>query len=645
MRLFGHVVAEGRRRIADLGARLGGDSAISAAYASALVEAYRPLMRALLLPILFFHIGISLFAVARAEGQHQLVLVALSAATAAVLIWAWRVWSLPEATSLWRHERNAFFVNLAILANTAVHLADSFDPTKLVYFAVMPVLFAATAVSVRGAAIAATLSLGVLLTFLPGLPPTTAQRFVFVTILLSVLGLWTAHLLRRALHRQVEARLMIHAFAAEAQQQAVTDPLTQIPNRRAMFDLMDRYVQAGTPFWLGIVDLDGFKAVNDVYGHAVGDALLREAAARITSAAGKSAVVGRIGGDEFALVVNGDADEVEVRDLGDDLIMALSAPFEIDFARLSVSATIGFAARTPADGSAGEIYERADFALYGAKAENRGQSAVFDAVNDKVMADTKSLERALREADLEAELNLVYQPQFSLREDRIIGFEALARWVSPTLGPVPPDKFIRAAERSGLISRVTTVLFARGLKAMALWPDEIHLSFNLSGHDVCDAGVLHSLVDLVRAQGVAPQRIEFEITETAVMSDIEHSAANLRQLQAQGFGIALDDFGSGYSSFEYIDRLPLSKIKIDKSFVRKVSESRTSGAIVAAVLGLCRTLELRCVLEGVETRAELARLEPLQPDLIQGYLFGKPMALIETLAALAHQEEPLAQRG
>ncbi len=149
----------------------------------------------------------------------------------------------------------------------------------------------------------------------------------------------------------------------------------------------------------------------------------------------------------------------------------------------------------------------------------------------------------------------------------------------------------------------------------------------------------------MQVQGIAPERIEFEITETAVMSDLERSAANLKALHDKGFGIALDDFGSGYSSFEYIDQLPLSKIKIDKSFVRKVSESPTSSAIVAAVLGLCRTLELRCVLEGVETRAELARLEPLKPDIIQGYLFGRPMALIETLAMLAQQEEPVARRG
>lgn len=646
MKLVPQMVAECRRQITRLTRSTSRDDDRSeTAFASAMVDAYRPLMRALLLPILFFHIVLSLLAVLQADGERQLLLLALSATTAGVLVWSWQVWRAPDATGLFRHEVNAFFVNMAILANTYIHLADDFEPTKLVYFVVMPVLFAATAVSVRGAAIAVVLAMAAMLTFLPGLPVSVAQRFVFVALLLGVLGLWTAHLLRSALRRQVEARLLIHAFAADAQQQAVTDPLTQIPNRRAMFDLMDKHFEAGTPFWLGIVDLDGFKAVNDVYGHAVGDALLREAATRITGAAGSGVVVGRIGGDEFAVLVDGAAGESEVRDLGDDLIMALSAPFEIDFVRLAVGATIGFAERIPQDAAAGHVYERADFALYGAKAESRGQTVVFNAHNNKDMADAKALERALREADLEAELTLVFQPQFSLHEDRIIGFEALARWNSPTLGPVPPDRFIRAAERSGLIGRVTTVLFARGLAAMALWPEDILLSFNLSGHDICDAGVLDSLVDLTRAQNIAPARIEFEITETAVMSDLEHSAANLHRLHEQGFAIALDDFGSGYSSFEYIDRLPLSKIKIDKSFVRKVSESRTSGAIVAAVLGLCRTLDLRCVLEGVETRTELARLEPLKPDLIQGYLFGKPMVLIQTLAVLAQQEEPVARRG
>ncbi len=473
-----------------------------AEFASALIDAYRPLMRALLLPILFFHILISCLALWRAEGAYQLVLLGLSLATATVLAWSWCVWTASQVKSLGRHEGNALLVNIAILANTTVHLASNFDPTKLVYFAVMPVLFATTSVTVRGTALAIVLQMGVLLAFLPGLDAITAQRYVFVSMLLSILGLWTAHLLRRALRRQVEARLLIHSIAADAQTQAVTDPLTQIPNRRAMFDLMDREMQASTPFWLGLVDLDGFKSVNDVYGHAVGDALLREVAERITSAAGREVVVGRIGGDEFAVLVRGDADEEAVRELGDDLILAISAPFELDFVRLAISATIGFAARTEEDGSAGQIFERADFALYGAKGETRGQTVVFNAQDCQVMAAAKALERALREADLEAELSLVFQPQFSLAEDRIIGFEALARWSSPVLGQVPPDQFIRAAERSGQIGRVTTVLFGRGLKAMSLWPEDIQLSFNLSGHDICDAGMLQGWSTSCRCRGL-----------------------------------------------------------------------------------------------------------------------------------------------
>jgi EAL domain-containing protein (putative c-di-GMP-specific phosphodiesterase class I) len=223
-------------------------------------------------------------------------------------------------------------------------------------------------------------------------------------------------------------------------------------------------------------------------------------------------------------------------------------------------------------------------------------------------------------------------------------WSALRPWRAgriPKLGLVRPDHFIRAAERSGHIRKVTGILFTKGLAALAKWPRDISLSFNLSAQDISDQ-VLHPVPAgrKIMESGIPPHRIEFEITETAVMSDLENSRQLLETLRSSGCKIALDDFGSGYSSFEYLDQLPLDKVKIDRSFIRKVSHSNTSREIVAGIIGLCRKLDLRCVLEGVETESEMTILSPMKPDLIQGYLYGRPMKDSDARRMITHPQEP-----
>jgi predicted signal transduction protein with EAL and GGDEF domain len=284
--------------------------------------------------------------------------------------------------------------------------------------------------------------------------------------------------------------------------------------------------------------------------------------------------------------------------------------------------------------TARQIYEKADFSLYRGKQFARHQSTIFTVNQDKEMRESLALEKALLEARMEEEFYLLFQPQFNLVARQVVSFEALARWQSPSLGPVRPDRFIRAAERAGLIQQVTRILFGKALDAVELWPEEITVSFNLSGQDLADRAFIFSLVAQVYQRGIRPARIEFEITETAVMKDIAASRILLEDLSSVGFKIALDDFGSGYSSFEYIDQLPLNKVKIDKSFVRKVAESVTSREVVAAIITLCRNLDLKCVLEGVESEGEMKTLAPLSPQLIQGYLFGRPMSQRDVLGLL-----------
>lgn len=400
-----------------------------------------------------------------------------------------------------------------------------------------------------------------------------------------------------------------------------------------MFNKIESLERSSQPFWIGILDLDGFKSINDIYGHAVGDLLLCDVVRRLESHASSDVIFGRIGGDEFAILAMGDG-SADLESLGNKIIAHLSEPYQISLLQLNVSCTIGFAHFPSMGTTSRQIYEKADYALYRSKQFTRGKAVLFTLNEDKEMREVLSLEKELRQANLEQELYLMFQPQMDVTRNCVVGFEALARWQSPTLGPVRPDKFIRAAERAGLIQSVTKVLFRKGLETLITWPKEISLSFNLSAQDVADRTFIFSLVAEVLKRGIEPSRVEFEITETAVMKDVVASRELLRDLSGTGFKIALDDFGSGYSSFEYIDQLPLDKVKVDKSFVRRVGQSPAAREIIAGVITLCRNLNLQCVLEGVETEGEMQILASSKPEIIQGYLFGKPMESVKAFEFL-----------
>lgn len=447
-------------------------------------------------------------------------------------------------------------------------------------------------------------------------------------------------LLRHAIIRQIDARLLADEMTAKAQTLADSDTLTGIPNRRAIFEKIDDLIERGSPFWLGIFDLDGFKAINDVYGHSMGDRLLCAAVQRVMEQTSERVMIGRIGGDEFAAILPGYLTELQVKKLVGNRIEAITSPYMIEKQELSVGASAGFSHFPNMGTHSTQLYEQADFALYKAKTHFRGQCILFESTDSAEMENAIAIERELREGNLEEELFLVFQPQYSPSMKRVLSFEALARWENPKLGLVRPDQFIRVAERSGFIQKITGILFRKGLAELKRWPDDIGLSFNLSARDISDQTFVLSLLGEIMKAELSPARLEFEITETAVMSDLTTSSAVLGRLRSSGCKIALDDFGSGYSSFEYLDQLSLDKVKIDRSFIRKVPDSITSREIVAAINGLCSKLNLRCVLEGVETDDEMAILEELKPDLIQGYLFGRPMSGKDARQVIADQQQP-----
>jgi diguanylate cyclase (GGDEF)-like protein len=604
----------------------------SATRRRAMADAYRPIVRGFLLPGCAYYVFVTWAHWGDETGVELLILAGFSLATAiAYAVFRWGF--LPAGrTPLARLEAIGLATNALMYGNVVAYMILHFEEQKLIYFVLMAVVFSTTGVTLRATLASVVVSIASMFWFAQKASPDIAHQFAFIGVATSFASLGMATLLRKAILRQIDARLF-------ADQLAALDSLTGIANRRSIFARIDRLVEEGTPCWIGILDLDGFKSINDIYGHAVGDHVLCEVVDRLGERNDPDIQFGRIGGDEFAVLIIGEHDATEVEKIGNSLIDLISRPYEMQPLQLSLGGTIGFA-QFPAMGkSTRQIYEKADFALYRGKQFARGRTVIFTLDQDQEMRESLSLERALREANLEQELYLLFQPQFDLTRRKVVSFEALARWQSPTLGLVSPDRFIRAAERAGLIQNVTQVLFGKALDALDLWPEHITVSFNLSAQDLADRAFLFSLVAQVTKRDIAPGRVEFEITETAVMKDIAASRLLLEDLSRLGFKVALDDFGSGYSSFEYLDQLPLDKVKIDKVFVRKVAKSATSREIVAGIITLCRNLNLKCVLEGVETEDEMRTLSPLSPQLIQGYLFGKPMSQRDVLGLLLKADQ------
>jgi diguanylate cyclase (GGDEF)-like protein len=469
----------------------------------------------------------------------------------------------------------------------------------------------------------------------------TTGNLVFIAMALNLLLVTGAltivlfhnfeHLTRSVVsQQQLEAsNAEMAALSAENVRLANLDSLTGLPNRRRFFAELDQAIalhrDTGACVTVGIVDLDGFKPVNDLYGHALGDRVLVEVGRRLAALASPTSVLARLGGDEFAYILHGERSEEEILACGRLICDALSAPYVLGDLIVQLSATVGFATAAALGAGSESLLECADYALYDAKHTAPGTPQLFSSALQTRLRHDSLVEQGLRHPDLPDQLSLNYQPIFDAQAGRPIGFEALARWTSPTLGKVPPDVFIRAAERTGLITQLTQTLLARALAEAKAWPADLRLSFNLSMQDIASPQAIGRIIDLVQQSGLAPTRIDFEITETAVMRDFEQSCAALAQLRALGARIALDDFGSGYSSLSYVHRLPLDKIKIDRGFIAELEAQDTSRNILRSMLDLCRNLKLECVVEGAETAGQVAILTQLGCRYLQGYFISRPI--------------------
>ncbi|MFL9960259.1 EAL domain-containing protein [Paraburkholderia sediminicola] len=410
---------------------------------------------------------------------------------------------------------------------------------------------------------------------------------------------------------------------------ASIDSLTDLPNRRSFFAslraMSEQALAAGTGFNVGLIDLDGFKQVNDLYGHASGDLVLQEVGLRLLALADPGLFFARLGGDEFGVLVQHKRSNEMLVAVGQRICETLSQPYRVGGNIARLSGTIGWAAFPEAGTTVAQVFEHADAALYFGKESRRGSPVIFSTEHETRIRRSSLLTQELRHADLEAELFLELQPIYDLLTHRPIGLEALGRWHNARLGTVKPEEFIRIAERTELILRVTEVLLRKALDEAARWPCDLFLSFNLSAIDISTSARARRLIDIVSASGVPPGRVAFEITETAVTRDFEQARRSLTMIKQAGCRVSLDDFGTGYSSLSYVHRLPFDTIKIDRSFVTDVDSNSASKKIVKSVLDLCGNLGLECVVEGLETALQAEVVKRLGARAVQGYLFSPPL--------------------
>lgn len=418
------------------------------------------------------------------------------------------------------------------------------------------------------------------------------------------------------------------------------DSLTGMPNRRSfkreLATALDEARAAGRTIALARLNLDRFKAVNEIFGQIAGDQVLVEVAQRIDVTRPPSSFLARLDSDNFALIFTDTSAGAELETIGRRLCEAIARPIKLSTGTAHVTASVGFAASGPED-TPETLFDHADYAGWLAKRDARGGAMVFSAIDAHDLRQIRRMEHLLHTADLDAEIYVLLQPQFDVALGETTGFEVLARWRNPILGEVSPAEFIPMAERMRQIGRITQVVLRKALEISEKLPRGIRLSVNLSANDIGSPAAIDAVVAQVEA-APGPGRIDFEITETAVMRDLDQAKEALSRLLSLGARIALDDFGTGHSSLTHVQRLPLHRIKIDRSFVAEVTSDPTSRAIVKTMVDLCRNLGMSCVFEGIETEAQLEALIGLGGTVMQGYLFGRPMTPEMALAHAARSD-------
>ena len=414
---------------------------------------------------------------------------------------------------------------------------------------------------------------------------------------------------------------------AQARAAAESDFLTGLPNRRAFLAAIGERKRSGQPDTLMILDLDGFKPVNDTFGHLVGDELLKQVSNRLIRLCHAETLVARLGGDEFALLLRGVGGD-DARTFADQTIEALGEPYTIGTSKIGIAVCCGMAMLSGESIDPSAAIREADLALYRAKASGRGQVACYDRGLGEAVERRSAIELALREPGVENEIELAFQPIYDLETMRIASFEALARWSHSTLGPVSPSDFIPITEQIQLVERLSCALLSRAIDHAACWPGGQRLSFNLSAVQLCSIGSAARVLDIVAATDFAPGRLQIEVTETAMMGDLAVARSNLEQLRAAGVEVVLDDFGAGFASIGYLREMQFDGLKLDGSLLAACETSKGT-ALLKGVISLARAIGTPCIAEHVETMQQATLLRILGCRFGQGYWLGKPVAASE----------------
>ena len=416
------------------------------------------------------------------------------------------------------------------------------------------------------------------------------------------------------------------AEKSRVRQMADSDSLTGLANRRAFLTLLEeRLAEAGRPnLALALFDLDGFKPINDTFGHAAGDAVLIEVGRRLAASGGNHAVAARIGGDEFALIFPCRG-EAEAMTMGEWLCGEIGRPYRVRTREFRISACCGLVVLGPDQRDVTEALHCGDAALYSGKQKGRGRVALFNPELERANERRTAIERALRAPEVHAEFTLVFQPIFDLKSRAIRSFEALARWEHPTLGPIAPSEFIPITEQINVIEEISEALLARAAREAAAWPDSIHLSFNLSAVQLCSGTSARRILAILRDSRLSPERIHIEVTETALLADFETARANLDRLRAAGARIVLDDFGAGFSSISYLREIWFDAIKLDGSLITRPDGPVPAFRLLKGVIDLCASLNVPCVAEHIESEAQLTLLKRLGCRDGQGFSLSPPL--------------------
>ena len=432
---------------------------------------------------------------------------------------------------------------------------------------------------------------------------------------------------------------------AKLSYQALNDELTGLPNRRLLKDRLSQTLanarREKSMVALLYIDLDGFKGINDSLGHSIGDRLLSQAATRMLSRVRTSDTLARMGGDEFTVVVSHLSEKEQAAVVAKGLLDTLAEPFLVDEHTVHISASIGISIFPESTFNPAELIQQADSAMYVAKRGGRNGMRYYTPEMGSLVRERSSLETQMRGAVDRGEIALHYQPEFDVVSGSLVRFEALARWTHPDLGSIPPDKFIPIAEESGMIVALGTNILERACEEAVHWqalaPYPIQVAVNVSPLQFARDNFVDEVTHILNRTGLSPSLLQLELTESVVLSGVARAADTMNSLRALGVGLAIDDFGKGYSCLSYLSDLPFEALKIDRSFLKDLTTRRQTRVTVVSLIGLAHNLGMRVIVEGVENQDQMDLLRELGANEVQGYLLGRPTADPASLISLLFQ--------